>query len=361
MMQMVKRFYITLLILISVLMIPVSSMYAQSISKYAGEFLSTGVGARALGVGSAFVGVANDVTAGYWNAAGLAELKNKQAIAMHSERFAGIVTYDYAAYGQPYKADRAIAFSVIRLGVDGIPNTTDALLDYGSDGIPGTNDPDGSEGNGQLDDGERLDENKITRFGDSEWAMFLSYGRQYTDKLAYGGSVKFLRKAFADHSAHGLGFDVGVRYKLRENMFFGANVQDVTTTLLAWDTGTKELIAPTFRTGLSAAFDLPFTEASLLPTAELVTRTEGTLPFGNGTKLGPLYAAFTYGAELQVNEKLTLRVGKGEIEPFSAGIGVLVRGAMIDYSFGALDSGGELGDTHRVSVMINFDKSLWSK
>ena len=44
------------------------------IAKYAGEFLSLGVGGRALGMGGASVALANDVTAGYWNPAGLALL-----------------------------------------------------------------------------------------------------------------------------------------------------------------------------------------------------------------------------------------------------------------------------------------------
>ncbi len=41
------------------------------VAKYAGEFLSIGVGGRALGMGSAAVALASDVTAGYWNPAGL--------------------------------------------------------------------------------------------------------------------------------------------------------------------------------------------------------------------------------------------------------------------------------------------------
>ena len=244
-----------------ILSIPTSAI-PQSVAKYAGEFISTGVGARALGMGGAFVSVVDDVTAGYWNAAGLSEIRYQQAAAMHSERFAGIVTYDYAAYARPYGNDRTIGFSMIRLGVDGISNTTNALLDYGTDGIPGTDDPDGTEGNGQLDEGERLNEDAITKFGDSEWAFYVSYGRQLTSRFSYGGSVKFIRKAFANHSANGLGFDVAFKYRFRDTIFIGANFQDVTTTLLAWDTGTKELIYPNRRSGISTQLELPFTKSA---------------------------------------------------------------------------------------------------
>ena len=334
---------------------------AQSIAKYAGEFMSIGVGARALGMGGAFVGVVDDVTAGYWNAAGLASLDNQQAAVMHSERFAGIVSYDYAAYARPYDNDKALGFSIIRLGVDGISNTTNALLDYGSDGIPGTNDTDGTEGNGQLDEGERLNEDAITKFGDSEWAIYLSYGRQLTERFAYGGSVKFIRKAFANHSANGLGFDIALRYKLRERIYLGMNLQDATTTLLAWDTdtGTKELIAPTLRSGISAQIELPITDAWIMPSIEIVTRTDGERPYSDGISIGSAFSALTYGAELHVNERLILRAGRGEVEPFSVGMGIKVRGATVDYAFGSVGSQENLGDTLRVSIMVDFNSGLW--
>src|SRR5258708_8986939 len=44
----------------------------------AGGFESGGLGARATGMGGAFVGVADDWTAIYWNPAGLARLKGKE-------------------------------------------------------------------------------------------------------------------------------------------------------------------------------------------------------------------------------------------------------------------------------------------
>ena len=48
-------------------------------------FLKLGVGARAMGLGSAYVALADDPTAIYWNAAGLASLTGTQVTAMHNE------------------------------------------------------------------------------------------------------------------------------------------------------------------------------------------------------------------------------------------------------------------------------------
>ena len=59
--------------------------------KYSNEFLSIGVGANSLGMSNASVAGVNDVTAGYWNPAGLTEVKDILQIgAMHAEYFAGI-------------------------------------------------------------------------------------------------------------------------------------------------------------------------------------------------------------------------------------------------------------------------------
>jgi hypothetical protein len=65
-------------------------------TKFAGEFLSIGVGPRALSMGGASVAVSNDATAGYWNPAGLSVLSRQMVTVMHSEQLSGLA-YDYFA------------------------------------------------------------------------------------------------------------------------------------------------------------------------------------------------------------------------------------------------------------------------
>ncbi len=53
--------------------------------KYSHEFLQIGVGANALGMSNATIAGASDVTAGYWNPAGLTDVKEWMQIgAMHA-------------------------------------------------------------------------------------------------------------------------------------------------------------------------------------------------------------------------------------------------------------------------------------
>jgi len=51
---------------------------------YAGSFLEWGAGSRAIALGKTFSGVADDGTALYWNPAGLAQMKKKEAFLMHA-------------------------------------------------------------------------------------------------------------------------------------------------------------------------------------------------------------------------------------------------------------------------------------
>src|SRR5579872_5155015 len=95
------------------------------VAKYSNEFLAVGVGARALAMGNANIVSANDVTSGYYNPAGLLNIKSKfQLELMHGDYFAGIAKYDYGAISTRVDSNSVVALSVIRFGVDNIPNTT---------------------------------------------------------------------------------------------------------------------------------------------------------------------------------------------------------------------------------------------
>ena len=130
-------------------------------SKYSNEFLSIGVGARALAMANCQVAVTNDATAGFWNPAGLMNIQsNLQIDVMHNEYFAGIGKYDYGCVAAPIDKSSVIAFSIIRFGVDNIPNTLQ-LVD--------------AAGNINYD--------AITAFSASDYAFIFSYAR----KTPYNG------------------------------------------------------------------------------------------------------------------------------------------------------------------------------
>jgi hypothetical protein len=60
----------------------------------AATFLEIGVGARATAMGGAFVSLANDATALYWNVAGVAKAERNEVVALHTKWLAG-TSFDF--------------------------------------------------------------------------------------------------------------------------------------------------------------------------------------------------------------------------------------------------------------------------
>ena len=107
-------------------------VYSQA-PKYSNEFLQIGVGAKALGMSNASVAHVGDVTSGYWNPAGLVNVRSLVSVGlMHSEYFAGIAKYDYLGVAHALNPNTSIGLSIIRFGVDNIPNTTELIDNNGN-------------------------------------------------------------------------------------------------------------------------------------------------------------------------------------------------------------------------------------
>lgn len=324
----------------------VSSGFSQGVSvgKYSGEFLAIGVGGRALGMGSAFVAIANDVSAGYWNPAGLTRLNYPQAMLMHDERFAGLVNYNYGAVAIPYKSDMTFALSVIRLGVDGIPDTRNALIDL--------------NGNLKLDDNENLDYSKITEFNYADWAFMFSFAKKYSDKMSYGANLKVIKRDIAEFGAWGIGFDVGAIYSPMDNLFLGANLQDVTTTIVAWDNGTTQLISPTLKLG--AAYQFNILKGILTPVVDADIRFENRR-FASMLNMGPVSFDFHTGLEYTYDNLISVRFGYNDVKQLTLGAGIVLPKLNIDYSFVKFDRQGELGNTHRISLMLTLQEPKYQR
>jgi len=110
------------------------SLQAQA-PKFVNEFLNIGVGADAHGMFGSVTATVDDVTAGYWNPAGLTQIENPlQVSAMHSSWFGGIANYDYFGAAKVLNESKKTvgALTVIRMGIDGIPNTLSLVGPDGS-------------------------------------------------------------------------------------------------------------------------------------------------------------------------------------------------------------------------------------
>ncbi|HZY10563.1 MAG TPA: PorV/PorQ family protein [Bacteroidota bacterium] len=328
------RFLLSLLAFIIVFQ---SFANATSRAKYAGEFIAIGVGGRALGLGGAFTALANDVTSGYWNPAGLSKIMYPQITLMHDERFSGLVNYDYGAVALPIGTNASIAVSAIRLGVDNIPNTQNAGVDANGNPLP----PD------QWYNFSRIDPTQVTYFNAADWALYLSYSRKSDEKLSYGANLKFIRRDIGEASATGIGFDIGAQYLVSPSLALGAMFQDITTTFVAWTTGTNELISPTLKVG--SAYFIDAWGGRFTPALDVDVRFEGRTSSANA-HLGAISFDIHSGLEYDIKNILALRLGYSEVGSLNIGTGVHLPKFDIDYSFAKFDNVNQLGNTHRISL-----------
>ena len=193
--------------------------------KYSNEFLKIGVGARAFGMSNAHIASTNDVHAGYWNPAGLTRMKDDfQVSYMHSEYFAGIAAYDYFGLATKLDDKSVLGFTLIRFGVDDIPNTTQ-LID--------------NDGN--------IDFNRVSFFSAADYGGLISYARKSNlEGLSYGANIKIIHRKIGDFAkAWGFGFDAGIQYQ-KDKWTFAATGRDITSTFNAWDSNLDEQTKQTF-------------------------------------------------------------------------------------------------------------------
>ncbi|MFC2118930.1 PorV/PorQ family protein [Bacteroidota bacterium] len=206
-------------IFLVILFMAAGRLIAQA-PKYSNEFLSLGVGARSLALSGSVVAGNNGVYSGYWNPAGLVSSDKKYDIGlMHAEYFAGIAKYDYL--GGAFKLDdsNSIGISIIRFGVDDIPNTLE-LID--------------KDGNVRYD--------RIKTFSAADYAFIFSYSRKTNIKgLSFGSNLKVIRRKTGDFaSSWGFGLDAGAKYDYKKWQF-GIMGRDITSTFNAWTFNNSEL------------------------------------------------------------------------------------------------------------------------
>lgn len=330
--------------------------------KYSNEFLNIGIGARALGMGGAQVSSVRDVTAAYWNPAGILGVKHEHEFSlMHAEYFAGIAKFDYAGYSTAIDEENQIAVTLIRFGVDDIPDTR---FLYDANGV--------------------LNYNNIQFFNAADYAMILSYARDFSDKIKIGANTKVIHRNVGKFaSAWGFGLDLGA-IVLLDNWRLGVMLRDVTTTFNAWShnadmvrdvyaltnnqvpLNTTELTMPRAILSTTRFFDIN-DEISLQAVVDLDATFDGkrnTVVRTNIVSLDP-----RMGVEVGYRNLAFLRGGAGNVQRIknfdasyytsfspSFGVGVFLNEIIyIDYALSDIGSISETPYSHVFSVKVGLN------
>ena len=181
-------------IFLSILLMANLSTYAQGVTKVgttSAAFLNIDVGAKAVGMGGAYVAVANDITAMFWNPAGIAGLNQSQAIFTHTQWIADM-SFNYAGVVAPLPSIGTIGFNATFLSMDDMERTT-------------IDEPDGT---GEM-------------FGAGSYAFGLAFARELTDRFSIGFNCKFIHEMIYHSTANGFAFDIGTLF---DTQFYGLKI-----------------------------------------------------------------------------------------------------------------------------------------
>jgi hypothetical protein len=335
------------------------------VRKYANDFLNIGAGSPGIGLSGAHIAFTDDIFSSYYNAAGLVHLDSDVEIGlMHNEYFAGIAKYDYVGFSLPVAGDQGrMAISMIRFGVDDIPNT---LFLIG---------PDGS-----------INYDNITSFSTADYAFFLSYAHQLPiEGLSVGGSFKLIYRNIGPFAkAWGFGLDAGIQYR-HKGWRFGLSARDITSTFTAWTfdftedekevllqtnnelpDNSIEIAVPTI--GIGAGYEFAIKESFYI-------RPELVLEFNTDGKRNVLLTAdpismdLKFGMELDFKNIVMLRGGIGKFQRVTddlgqdittfiptLGGGIRIKSFQIDYSFTDLGNQSDALYSHVISLSLGILK-----
>lgn len=246
------------------LLILLPSFASAQFRKYSNEFLNIGAGARGLGMGASQVASVSDGTAGYWNPAALTGVQDAPSVSlMHASYFDNIGKYDFGSVALPVSDNRrTLALSVLRFGIDDIPNTLFLI------------EPDGS-----------INYGNISTFSSADYAFLFSFAQKIQDekdiKTSFGANAKIIHRKIG-HFANAWGFGIDAGFKMqKKNWSVGIVARDLTTTFNAWSfhftEKEKEVLYLTKN-------DIPV-KSTEMTSPRLVLGSSYTFPVGNSVNL----------------------------------------------------------------------------
>ena len=326
--------------------------------------MNIGVDAAAFGMANAVTASSANVNSGYWNPAGLLALDDNQFSLMHASYFSNIANYDYGAFAMPLDDRSAVAFSIIRFGVDDILNTTQLIDDQGN-----------------------IDYSRISLFSTADYGITFSYARALPlDGLNIGVNAKVIRRIIGDFaSSWGFGLDVGLQFN-KNDWQFGIMVRDITTTFNAWAIDedkfaeiqgaiegqnqelpeTTEITIPKLNLGMSRKFIFHYDYA-------LLTEIDLNFRFAETNDLvSTSFTNFTpaLGLEFGYLDMIFIRAGMGNFQNITQldgneaigfqpniGVGFKYKGIQIDYAL--TDLGDQSAALYSNIFSVTLDWSLF--
>lgn len=279
-------------------------------------FLQWGVGARSLGMGRAFLAVSDDASATYWNPAAMVQLERKELQAMQASLFEQ-TTLTSLSYVSPSNKMGAWGFNMTRLNSGGFEK------------VAVTVDPTSAP-----DSPNYLNVEKVGSYTVAQQAMTFAYGKQVTEKLAMGLSLKRISTQIDTFTQAFSAVDLTVFSKVNERYRFGLAIKNAVTQAPA---ESNDRLPLTIRVG----------NAYSLLNKRLVLAADI-----NSNKYSGM--GWNLGTEYWATRKMALRLGlesrNSQIAETTFGFGFAMKSMNLDLAVGLT----ELGMSQRMSVSWKF-------
>ena len=303
----------------------------ENVGTSGGQFLKIPVGARAVGLGKAYVACAIDGPGVFWNPAGLLRTPGlKNVFANHTEWAADIDIDNFSYQWRTQNFGYAITGSMLRSG--DIPRTTETYV----------------EGTGET-------------FEANQYALGFSLARAMTDRFSIGFTAKYYQENLDEWEIRSPLFDLGILYLVGVgDLRVGFSVRNFGPELKpggtppARDGYTDQSEFQSHPAPTEGAFGVAYTwtlakKLSLLTTADFNHPSDAK-------------ESFRMGAEVGMGRKLYLRGGyeSGRDEGgLAGGFGLqLARKQFLwRVDYGVSDMGA-FGTMHHISMELS---PLWSK
>ena len=312
-------------------------------------FTSAGDG-RSLALGNTLTAIGGGAIAPLFNPAHDPVQLSRGLTYAHQSRFAGLINSDLGAFSLSNSLKWPIGIILLHEGISNIPNTRDILLDFGEDGQPGTGDA--GEGDGILNDGERLDETKISFFKHRQVAMMTT--RNWTfGKMKIGLGLKGLHHSLGENLGTGIGLDLGFLYNSWNGGMIGVRFSDVTSSWIVWDSGSIEASAPQAVIGMSQTFAFTKLPISVGIFTDALVDPSGKTPNDDFQLMDKVGVDFRWGIETVIKEKVAVRFGRNRAKAYTTGLGLNWDQFGIDYAFQTAPAGSTLGTSHYISFSVH--------
>jgi hypothetical protein len=296
-----------------------TASYAGDVGTSAAQFLELGVGPRALAMGDAQVGLANDVYATYWNPAGLARLESQEA-GFFANQYLQNITEEYAAYAYPHPKLGTFAGSVTYFNVG-------QFQGYDAGGAP----------NGNVGASDAA-------FGFS-YAHSLLHDPRLGSDISLGFTGKYIQERLDTVTARAFATDLGVLFKpglqwagLLEGWKAGLAIRNIGSAL--------KYDAESFP--LPRRLDAGLSYTGHILGEDFTWAIDGRKPQNGKQSLGT-------GLEVWALQSFALRIGysnQGDLgNGLRMGAGIKFKTIQVDYAFAPA---GNLGNVNYVSLTLRF-------